>query len=245
MGNLKVTIIGNSVALRVRPPQKYPDNKNYTRQLEEILQEEIKDKTIIIENKSQGALTICGITSSSDEFIRSFPDYYVLNIGIVDSCSREVPLWFYRLANSQKDNIFYNFFSFLYRRIIVRIRPLLVYIRGKKGWICIKKFKRHFKYLMQTLLKETNARVIVIPINALSDRIEKELPGSKKNRLKFNQVIEAITNDFLQYYIDLGNIKDNHVPDGIHFSKEGHTYIAQKLASVIIKDQKVNLKNAR
>jgi hypothetical protein len=53
MGNLKVTIIGNSVALRVRPPEKHPNNKNYTQQLGEILQKKIKNSTIIIENKSQ------------------------------------------------------------------------------------------------------------------------------------------------------------------------------------------------
>jgi lysophospholipase L1-like esterase len=239
MGNLKVTIIGNSVALRVRPPEKHPDNKNYTQYLEEILQKRIKEMIVTVENKSQGALTICDITSSTDNYINSFPRYYVLNIGIVDSCSREVPLWFYRLANSQKDNIFYNFFSFLYRRIIVKMRPFLVYIRGKKGWINPKRFKRHLKNLVHALLKETNAGIIVIPINPVSDRIEKELPGSKKNRLKYNQAIEDITNEFLQYYVNISDIKNSHVPDGIHYSKEGHAYIAEKLASIIIDDQKV------
>ena len=239
MGNLKVTIIGNSVALRVRPPEKHPDNLNYTRHLEEILQKKIKENAVIVENKSRGALTICDITSSTDDYINSFPDYYVLNIGIVDSCTREVPLWFYRLANSQKDNIFHKFFSFLYRRIIVNIRPFLVYIRGKRGWIRLKRFKRHLRSLMQTLLKETNARIIVIPINPLSDRIEKELPGSRKNRLKYNRVIEDITNEFLQYYVNITDIENSYVPDGIHYSKEGHAYIAEKLASIIIDDQNV------
>ena len=238
MGNLKVTIIGNSVALRVRPPERHPINKNYTQQLEEILQKKIKDKTVIIQNKSRGAMTICDITSSTDDYINSFPHYYVLNIGIVDSCTREVPLWFYRLANSQKDNIFYNIFSFLYRRIIVNIRPFLVYIRGKKGWISIRRFKKHFRNLIQTLLKETNARIIVIPINPVNDRIEKQLPGSKNNRLKYNNAIEAITNEFSQYYVNISDIKSHYIPDGIHYSVEGHAYIAERLASIIFDDQK-------
>jgi len=75
MGNLKVTIIGTSVAMRVRPPERCPDNKNYTQQLEEILQKKIRDKTVIIQNKSRGALNICDITSSTDEYINSFPHY--------------------------------------------------------------------------------------------------------------------------------------------------------------------------
>jgi len=58
MRNLKITIIGNSVALRNRPPEKYPLNKNYSQYLEDYLYSELDNTNIFINNKALGANTI-------------------------------------------------------------------------------------------------------------------------------------------------------------------------------------------
>lgn len=55
MGNLKITIIGNSVELRVKSPENHPDNINCNQYLEEILQEKISDRTAIVKNKYRSA----------------------------------------------------------------------------------------------------------------------------------------------------------------------------------------------
>jgi hypothetical protein len=63
-----------------------------------------------------------------------------------------------------------------------------------------------------------NSKVSIIgnSVELITDRIEKKLPGSTKNRLKCNQAIKDITNEFLRYYVNISDIKNSDVPDGIH-----------------------------
>lgn len=171
MEDIKITIIGNSVALRVRPPLKHPENKNYTQFLEEILQENIQDKIILINNLSFGAVTIKNTYLKIDKLISFFPHYYIINIGVVDASTREIPLWYYKITNSKKDTFFVNICKALYRNCLIKIRPILVNIRGRRSWIISKKIKKLFNILIYTLLKETNAKIITISINLADRRI--------------------------------------------------------------------------
>ena len=50
MNKLRITIIGNSVAIRNRPPQKFPNNKNYGLLLEEILQNNHPEQIVMVNN---------------------------------------------------------------------------------------------------------------------------------------------------------------------------------------------------
>ncbi len=228
---MKLTIIGNSVALRIRPNKKNPLNKNYTLFLKEIFSKD----NFEIENKAIGAQTVKDITNSLDNYINSFPDYFIINLGVVDSCSREVPLWFYRIATSKKDQVLLNLFSFVYQNIIARIRPILVFIRFKKPWISQKKFLKHYDLLIKTLIKETNANIICMGINLANDRIEKLLPGSRDRQKKYNKIISNLSQKYNQYFLDTADMKSNkYYPDGVHFNTEGHKQIAERIYKKIV-----------
>lgn len=227
---MKITIVGNSVALRVRPVEKYPDNKNYSSLLLE------QDKIRIVDNKGLGATTVSNWVNMMDSIVNTYPDIYIINIGVVDATVREVPLWFYRLANKKSDTIFTKFCKALYRRIFKKTRRLLALLRGKRSWISFRKFTIDFELLIKTLIKETNAKIIVIPINIANIRIEKQLPGTQQNHRKFNDQIEKITQKYEQHLLDISDFQSEKLyPDGVHFNRPGHQEVAKRLHKLIQK----------
>lgn len=236
MRNFKITIIGNSVALRTRPPEKFPFNKNYCQYLEEIVHSHAPNRTILINNKAQGATTIYNTIVKIDEFVQTHPDFFIINLGVVDASTREIPLWFYRLASSKRDRLIYNVSELFYRNVIIKLRPVLVKLRFKRSWISSKKYKKYFEILITTLIKETNSRIIVLPINLANSRVEKALPGSFKNHNKFNNIMKDIARENDQEFIDLSFLNsDQHFPDGIHYSAGGHKIVAEEISKIIIK----------
>ncbi len=237
MQNFKITIIGNSVALRTRPPGQSPENKNYGKLLEEDLCQKVLDKNFIVNNKATGAYTVYNVITKIDDFINTFPDYYIINIGVVDASTREIPLWFYRLASSKKDGFIFRIISFIYRGIIIKARPALVRLRGKSSWISSKKYRKYYSFLIKTLLKETNAKIIILPINQANKRVEKELPGSLKKHTIYNKIMNDISQEFSLYFADLEFLNsDEHYPDGVHYSLSGHKIVAQELSKIILKE---------
>ena len=236
MKNIKICIVGNSVALRVRPSLAFPENMNYTTLIDEMLNQRFNDYRFTLENKAAGADTIKNIYQKIDSLIQCFPDVYILNIGVVDACTREVPLWFYRLANRKSEDSISLFFRAVYRVLIAKIRPYLVFIRGKRSWISGAKFSKYFSLLIENLKKETNSRILVLPINPASSRIEKILPGSRKNQEKFNTIMKQISADNNLSFVALDQLKPEiHYPDGVHYSTAGHRFVAEKIVSEIIK----------
>ncbi len=226
---MKITVIGNSVALRVRPPQNHPDNKNYTALLRDHYGTNSE-----VESKALGATTITNWLNMSDQVINSFPDVYIINIGVVDATIREVPLWFYRLSSRNVDNLFTKIFKGLYRGPVSKGRRMLAMLKGNRSWISKRKFEKRYDRFVGTLLKETNAQIMTLPINVANDRIEKQLPGSRNNHLIFNDLIKKITAKHGQTYLDLNDLtSEEHYPDGVHFNVAGHRMVANKLISHI------------
>lgn len=235
MRKVKITIIGNSVALRVRPPVKQPDNKNYTGFLEEKWVDTEKSKQLAVLNLAKGATTVYNTIQNLDDFIRTFPNYFIINLGVVDASNREIPLWFYRLASSKKDTLLVKLANIIYREIIIKFRPLLVRLRFKRAWISKKKFEKYYTLLVGELLKETNAKIIVIPINIGSDRIEKQLPGTQKRHQEYNAVMQNVADKFEQRVLDITDLSsDRHYSDGVHYNAVGHKIIADKISKIII-----------
>ncbi len=231
---IKISVIGNSVAIRVRPPQKHPDNRNYTQLLEEILNKDFSKQLILINSIANGGDTVNDMLSSLDHYVRSFPDIYILNIGVVDASTREIPKWFFNIINNKKEGYCRNFLKLLYNGFIKKHRRKLVLLCGKKTWISKLRFRKAYTTLVSNLIKETNARVITLSINRGNARIEEEVPGSNKNYKLYSEIIKEVSEEFGAIYILLDDIEsDAHYPDGVHFSKEGHKIVADKLARVI------------
>lgn len=236
MKNLNITIIGNSVALRVRPPKQYPDNENYTKLLEKELNTQLPSHNIRLINKAVGASTTYDVIQKIDEYINTFPDFYILNLGVVDASTREIPRWLNQWINSKKKNLILFLVRALFNHLIKRYRPFFVKLRGKKSWISKKNFKKYFSELVHTLTKETNAKIIAIPINPANQRVEKQLPGSLKKHQEYNTIIEKIIKDHSQKILNTDFLKsETHYPDGVHYSSEGHQVVAKEISKIILK----------
>lgn len=225
MNTKKICIIGNSVALRVRPTLSFPNNKNYFQFLEEK-----GNSKYTFYNLAYGASTVKDIYKKMDDYIRIFPSYYILNVGVVDASTREVPLWFYRLATKKSLNPFVVFCKLFYRNIVTKFRSSLVVLRGKRSWISERKFEKYFDLIVNNLLKETNSRIIVLSINLANERVENELPGSLRKHKIYNDIMKRVANNYNQSFVDTNEIIElNDYPDGVHFSKSGHEKIADRL----------------
>lgn len=237
MPNLKIAIIGNSVALRTRPPEKFPDNKNYAQYLEEMLDESLPNQNVLVINKGVGASTSFNALQNLQDYIQIFPNYYIINLGVVDASTRDIPIWFNRAVNSVKRTPWVFLSKLIYSNFLIHIRPIMVKFRGKRSWVSKKRFKNYLYLITKTILKDTNAKIVFLPINVANERVEKQLPGSKANHQSFNEIIKNIAEENGQQLVDLNAfISRDHYPDGVHYNKKGHQLIAHKLFDIIIKD---------
>ena len=237
MKKIRISIIGNSVAIRNRPPEEFPNNKNYGVLLEEMLQREYSEYFVSVTNKSFSRATIVNIIQNYDDFVASMPDYFIINIGVSDASTREIPFWFAEILKSKKQSWIKNLFLAFHNYCIKPYRRFFVKLRRKKSWISKIKFEKYYRELILILQKETNARIITIPINPANERVEKSIPGSTKNYLQYNKLIKRISNEYKCIELELDDMKcKTHYPDGIHYSLQGNKLIAQKLFTLIKKD---------
>jgi len=239
----KIGIIGNSVALRNRPAVAIPNNKNYGAILQQSLQNDTSDVIIDVKNMAMGRATILDIEKNIEEIINCFPDIFIINIGVVDASTREIPLWYSNAIQRNSKNIFSYQLAAMHHYVIKKNRALFVKLRGKKTWISEKVFKRKYQWLVDFIRKETNASIIAITINAGNDRVEAEIPGSRKNYSSYNKIILEIAEKNNFPVIDVSDlISEKHFPDGVHYNSEGHKIVSQRLLSVvrnILKERKL------
>lgn len=219
---MKITIIGNSVALRLRPIVEYGHEKNYTQLLQE--------RGFQVESLAKGAMTVLEAPHEIDLYIHSFPNAFVLNFGVVDCCSREIPLWFYRLATCNRQDYVSKLCSFLYNYCIKKIRTPLVFLRAKKPWVSEKQFEQCLDFTVKRISKETDAFIILIGINPTEPRIEKILPGSTLRNCKYDSIIRKIAARHNANFINVSDMKSQkHYPDGVHYNHKGHQIFANKI----------------
>ncbi|MBN2891783.1 MAG: SGNH/GDSL hydrolase family protein [Bacteroidales bacterium] len=234
MSNFKVTIFGCSVAVRIRPSEKHPNNKNYGSVLEDLLFNEISKKNILVQNFGFSRATITEIYEKLENYTATFPDFFVLNIGVPDASTREIPYWFAQILNKRTDSLIKTVFSFIHSKIIKKSNSFFVKLRGKRTWLKFRKFSNYYDEILKTLVKDTNAKIITMSINQADNRIEKIIPGSSKNYIKYNNEIKKLSEKYGVIHLNLDDlVSENHYPDGIHFNQEGHKIVAKRLFEII------------
>jgi hypothetical protein len=171
-----------------------------------------------------------------DPIIRQFPDFYVLNFGIVDCSTRSVPEWVFRFINTIKPT------EWLIRRWTRKAvdffekknRKFLVLLRGKRSWTSEKDFKSVYLKTIKLLQKETGAQIICLGINQTDERVESQLPGTKQKINQYNQLIKQVCESTGCSFVDTYNlIEPKNVPDGIHFDAVGHKQVAFLIRDII------------
>lgn len=234
MDKIKITIIGCSVAVRVRPSELFPDNNNYGVLLEKFLNNKFSNNCIDVNNYGFSRATIFQINEKLEEYITTFPDFFVLNIGVPDASTREIPYWYAQILNNKKNNLLKYIFSFIHSKIITKNNAFFVKLRKKRPWVSEKKFSSYYEKILQTIVKETNARIIVLAINPTSNRVEMSIPGSRNNYIRYNKIIQKFANKYNANFISFENLEiEKYFPDGIHYNLNGHQFVAQKLFEIV------------
>jgi hypothetical protein len=242
---MKICIFGNSVGFRIRPPRRDCQDLTYSEILESSGHR--------IRNVSKAAVMINeAFTFLEEEVITFFPDLVIIHFGIVEICYRRTFRW----ANNQAiENYYMNrFFRRPYvfntpmRRVFqftlrafnscTRLVSSLLGLRWQ--WLSTKQFLLALRSVVEVILKETKARIIIIGITPCSDRVEYLLKGSRSRIIEANLGMKEICEQFsdrMKYldpesFIHQQNMADL-VPDGIHFSAEGHRQLVSEINTLI------------
>jgi lysophospholipase L1-like esterase len=119
------------------------------------------------------------------------------------------------------------------------VRRLATLLGLRWAWMPVPRFVQVVERTVSVLRKETGACVIVLGINPTSARVENQLPGTGAAIAAANTALAALCarlDDAVQF-VDpasvLGPDASVLVPDGIHFSTDGHQRIAAQLAAMI------------
>lgn len=242
MKTFKIVVLGNSVALRNRPIVKRPDNKNYGLLLVDMFR---RNKIAIeVENHAFQRATTQDILNNINDYISTFPDVYIFNLGVCDAPTREIPYWYAEIINRRRNGFLKKLLTFFRNKIILPNRTLFVRLRGKKQWISKKRFEENYRTILSTLTKDTNASFILLSINLANKRIEEILPRSGKNYIEYNMVIASLAEEFDAVYLNLDDLdSETHYPDGTHFSLEGNTEVAKRLMKILQSRNDVLSKN--
>jgi hypothetical protein len=226
----KIVLLGDSVSLRIRPVRSAHAEKTYAEHLMAL------NQGFFVVNLGRGATSIKSQMADMDPIIRQFPDFYVLNFGIVDCSTRSVPEWVFRFINTIKPT------EWLIRRWTRKAvdffekknRKFLVLLRGKRSWTSEKDFKSVYLKTIKLLQKETGAQIICLGINQTDERVESQLPGTKQKINQYNQLIKQVCESTGCSFVDTYNlIEPKNVPDGIHFDAVGHKQVAFLIRDII------------
>jgi lysophospholipase L1-like esterase len=229
---MKVLVVGNSVSVRVRPPEDKGQNFTFSNIIESQLSPEASVFTL-----AESGLMINDFAKNPDRLITEKPDVLISNFGIVELSSRSInrslyDFLYYRKVRSK----FGRTFQLILSIIETKFRIPLVYLRFKRPWYNLSLFIRDYFELISRVQRETGTKFIVLGINLPNARVEKQLPGSIKRVQKANKIIEnKCLNLNNVYYIPVNTELDHksHFPDGIHYNKLGHEMIADKIKAVI------------
>jgi len=225
----KITIVGNSVPLRVRPP--CPDEPGANRVYGKILEED----NVEVVNLSLSRLLSTELEARMDEFIRTSPDTYIIHLGCVDAPSREIPLWYSDVIFGRKLACCKKSFYWFYDKIIKRfLRRTLVRIRSGRSWVSEERFRLLMIKAIKSFLKETSSNILIVGINKGNDRIERCLPGTLAKYLKYDEILRELSGQKRVSYLDVSDMtSDLHFPDGVHFNTAGHEILAKRIITQI------------
>ena len=195
-----------------------------------------------------GILISDAFRTFDDDIIAWFPDAVVFNFGINEVVPRRIPRRV-MLETANHDALLNQVtgrahpVGGLVRRARragwLRVRWIsesLVRLTGRSWrWLPLPRFLLVQKEMLALLFKETSAVAVVLGLNPCSQRVEAALPGSRQAILEANEAIRTLVATspravFVnpREWIAAEEV-ERLVPDGIHYSAEGHRILAVQL----------------
>ena len=168
-------------------------------------------------------------------------DAYFYSFGINDVCLRSYPKWMSDRNNRTIcPNSFYDhIFSYFYRCITaVKIQRFFSSIKLSRPWVSKINFSNNIKRIIEIIQKEEDSTLIFTTIPEVSPRVESILHGTNNLIKEYNEIIRGCAGQGV-YVIDLeqhfSSSPDRFIPEGIHYTCEGHEFIVDKVSQIVLK----------
>lgn len=235
-----VSILGNSVPILIQPFRTNEHEKTYA--------EHLKGAGFEVKNASKQSAIISDVYSYlEDECIRHFPDFVILNFGIVECTYRARPRWLqnYFSMNAWNNSVIdapYNGpilrgIKFILKKVYARTIERACYTIGlKKRWVTPSNFRFIVRDITKRIFQDTPARkVIYIGMTPIAKWVEKKAPGSQASVSEYNAILQSVASEYSNIiYLDPNLLGENIAsPDGIHFNARGHQLLAEKLQTLL------------
>lgn len=163
-----------------------------------------------------------------DDIIYLNPDVVIVYLGIVDCAPRLFTKNESRVLSLLSSGIRHTIIKIFsrHRRYITKFRRL-TYVRKEE-------FQKNLDKLV-VLLKQKKAEIIIINISNTNRGNEKRSHNFKKNIDEYNLVISKIAKSRRLVLLNMNNISNMLLDDGVHINKKAHAYIFEKITEYIRK----------
>ena len=226
MKNKKIVSFGNSVGIRVRP------NKGKCKSYSDLLND---NEELSFENFCYSGNMIGSISRNPDFILQKHADVVILQFGVVELSSRSTSKNLYDYLNYKaKSTRLGQFIQTVGLSLESKLRRALVYLRFKSSWYHSDRFLSELETTIKSLDSNSLSKIICIGISTPSERIEKNLPGTIRRIKNVQFKMRAICSKYQSCnYLDVEHFETNYLPDGIHFSAEGHRKVYNDLLCLI------------
>lgn len=243
---LRIVVVGPSVGYFVRPPRSHPDEGNYAELLERRLRSEGVAAEVV--NSSGWFLLVHEAFRDLETLVlRHAPDVVITNFGMGECQPKIIPTrllrWLYTFKRPSHapsrllQRLLLDPLTGLYvtqSPRVIRALPAAPYRLSPK------RFGYEMRRLVRVVRKERQALVLMINANPAGPNLERTLPGTDERSQRFNAILDRVAErhgpdtrviDARTIVLDAG--VEKALPDGIHFSAEGHRLIADALHAEI------------
>lgn len=239
-----ISILGNSVPLLIQPFRTNASEMTYA--------EHLRNHGFIVVNAAKQSVILSDVYHYfEDECIRHFPDYVIINFGIVDCTYRARPRWLQNIfsMNAWNNSIIRKGYNgpitrgikFIgkktYRRTIERFAYTL---KIKNRWLAPRDFKFILRDIIKRLFQDTPAKkIVLLGMTPVADWVEREVPGTQESIREYNGILKDVGGEYGNLtYIDPATLGSDIVsPDGIHFTARGHEKIATTIIPLLAGDR--------
>ena len=230
MTPVRVMVIGNSVALYVRP--RVSGERAYPHRLAGLLG---PDRPVDLEVCAENSLTAWDLLKVVEDRLPAFsPDLVIVNVGVVDCTPRILPQRlrrFFVRGRTRAER------ASLAAEAMIR-RPVVRLLGGASA-LSLRDFESAIRRIVEIARAEAGARVVCLGLPPTSPRVVREVPGMEDRLRRFDEAIRAVCQAVPgALYLDTGALVaeaggDRVLPDGIHFSAEGHARVAAALVDLV------------
>lgn len=240
----RVCVLGSSISMLVRPDGS---GDPYPRVLERILNC-AGDDLWLIENQSEIAATVDSIsTHLATRIVAAQPDVTILHYGHVEAIrrphSKRMWLWTHLYVpgmtpRARKVRIIGRWYAAARRRLGLT-----------QQWVPLSRFHHALSEGIEYLQRNTSKTIILIEANPWNESIEAYGPGTNGQIEKYNAAMREIATSHGIELLELSELSaadpfhrpvQDFIPDGTHFSGEGHRLLAQVLADRISRNRQLS-----